>query len=98
MAALPNQQLKLSIVNALGAEAYPIAGFTYLLVYSDLVYLNDAAREQALVEFLRWCLTKGQASAAELHFTPLPEGLRQWALHQIEPIKTSVPAPDPSLR
>lgn len=96
--ALPRQQLKPSIVNAPGANAYPIAGFSYLLVYRDLTYLSDAARERALVAFLRWCLTEGQTSATELQFTPLPDSLRQWAIRQIETIKTSESTADPPLK
>lgn len=75
--------IKPSVVNAPGAGSYPIAAFTYLLVYRDLGYLTaDTAR--ALVAFLRWCLTEGQPQAERLHYVPLPEPLRRHFLAEIE--------------
>ena len=38
--SLPGTDRKPSIVNAGGSESYPIAGFTYVLVYRDLSYLS----------------------------------------------------------
>lgn len=78
--------LKPSLVNAPGDSAYPIAGFTYLLVYEDLAYLEDAAKVQALVRFLEWALTKGQSIAPDLHYTPLPPELCAKTLGRIEQI------------
>lgn len=81
--------LKPSIVNAPGAASYPIAGFTYLLVYEDLRYMDDPKRGRALVQFLTWVLTEGQEMVHELHYTPLPEPLRREALRLIGEITTS---------
>ena len=65
-----------SIVNATGADSYPIATFTYLLVYQELnVYPNGAmtqATAQALVSFLWWAVHDGQTTAARLSYVPLP--------------------------
>jgi phosphate transport system substrate-binding protein len=82
--------LKPSIVNADGKRSYPIAGFTYLLVYSELSYM-DAQKAQALITFLRWVLGQGQVEAPKLHYTPLPESVRLGALADIKRIK--LPAP-----
>jgi len=79
--------LKPSIVNAPGAVSYPICGFTYLLVYRQLDYFDNPLRAQALVDFLRWALTEGQTIAPELHYTPLPEELRQATLGLVETIE-----------
>ena len=76
--------LKPSIVNAPGAASYPICGFTYLLVYQDLSYLDDPRQAQALVTFLKWALNEGQTVAPELHYTPLPEALRKRTLALVE--------------
>lgn len=61
--------LRVSIVNAPGADSYPIAGFTYLLVYRDQ---PDQAKGRALAEFLWWAIHDGQAYASDLHYAPLP--------------------------
>ncbi len=65
-----------SIVNAAGADSYPIATFTYLLVYKELnVYpggVMTQARAQALVSFLWWAVHDGQATAGTLQYVPLP--------------------------
>ncbi len=78
--------LKKSIVNAPGKESYPIAGFTYLLVYRDLSDM-DSAKVHALFKFLDWILSKGQQEAPKLHYTPIPEELRKNVLADIQQMK-----------
>ena len=68
--------LRGSIVDAPGAQSYPVAGFTYLLMYQDQV---DPARGRALADFVSWCLHEGQPYAAELDYAPLPAGVVQAA-------------------
>lgn len=63
---------RVSIVNAPGATAYSIASFTWILVYQRQ---TDAAKGKKLVDFLRWALTEGEASAAALDYAPLPSSL-----------------------
>jgi phosphate transport system substrate-binding protein len=58
-----------SIVNAPGEGAYPIAAYTYILVYEEL---KDPQKGQALAEFLWWAVHDGQKYAEELHYAPLP--------------------------
>ena len=60
----------MSIVNAPGAQAYPVTSFTWLLVYQDQ---TDPIKGKKLVDFMRWALTSGQASAAALDYAPLPK-------------------------
>jgi phosphate transport system substrate-binding protein len=59
-----------SIVNAPGKAAYPISTFTWLLIPAQI---QDAAKKKALVGFLNWMLTKGQASCSALDYVPLPK-------------------------
>ncbi len=69
-AKLPeNTDYRISIVNAPGADAYPIASFTYLLVYR---HQPDPVKGKKLVDFLRWYLREGEQSAAALDYAPLP--------------------------
>jgi len=59
-----------SITNAPGAQAYPIASFTWLLVRPDM---KDAAKAKALKGFLEWMVTpEAQAMAGTLLYAPLP--------------------------
>ena len=57
------------IVNSPGENAYPIAGFTYLLVYDKQ---EDAEKGRALVSMLEWAMEKGQEYAPSLLYAPLP--------------------------
>jgi phosphate transport system substrate-binding protein len=70
-ANLNGSQLTANIWNADGDGAYPIASFTYLIVYKDLGYLKDPAKAKALVEFLTWATTDGQFRAASLDYAPV---------------------------
>lgn len=66
------EDVRVSIVNSSTPEAYPIAGFTYLLVYQEQ---PDLTKGKALAEFLRWAMTEGQPYAAPLGYAPLPQGV-----------------------
>ncbi|MHB9025026.1 MAG: phosphate ABC transporter substrate-binding protein PstS [Armatimonadota bacterium] len=63
------KDVRVSIVNAPGKDAYPISGFTYILLYKEQ---PDAAKGSALVQFLRWAIRDGQQYAAPLVYAPLP--------------------------
>jgi phosphate transport system substrate-binding protein len=60
---------KVSVTNASGKDAWPIASFTYLLVHKDA---KDKAKGEAMVKFLWWAIHEGQATAAPLEYAPLP--------------------------
>jgi len=63
---------RVSIVNAPGAQSYPIAAFTYLLLYERQA---DTTKARKLTDFLRWALTSGQSRAAALDYAPLPKSV-----------------------
>lgn len=62
---------KIMITNAPGADAYPIAGFTWLLLRTEY----GAEQGKTLVELLDWIYSDGQKMAQELHYAPLPDPL-----------------------
>lgn len=63
-----------SLINSRVAHAYPICGFTYLIVYRDQFYRDYSdERARALVGFLRWCIHEGQQYAEQLFYAPLPQ-------------------------
>ncbi|HEY0763162.1 MAG TPA: phosphate ABC transporter substrate-binding protein PstS [Pyrinomonadaceae bacterium] len=61
--------LRVSITNATGPQAYPISSYTYILVYKNQ---KDAAKGKALVDFLWWGIHDGERFAKELQYAPLP--------------------------
>jgi phosphate transport system substrate-binding protein len=68
--ALPaNTDYRISIVDAPGADSYPISSFTWILVYQ---HQRDAVKGKKLVDFLNWALTDGEKEAATLDYAPLP--------------------------
>jgi len=60
---------RVSLTNPPGDEAYPIASFTWLLVYRDQ---PDELKGRAVVKFLWWMSHEGQRYADDLLYAPLP--------------------------
>ena len=67
-----NTDYRVSIVNAPGQGVYPIASFTWLLVYRNMA---DATKAKQLSEFLKWAMHDGQQQAAALDYAPLPANM-----------------------
>jgi len=63
------EDFRVSITDPAGADAYPIASFTWLLVPARI---KDAAKGAAIKKFLAWMLADGQQLAAPLNYAPLP--------------------------
>jgi phosphate transport system substrate-binding protein len=70
------QDPRLPIVNppATAADAYPIAGLTFLIVPKDG---TDVEKRQALKDFIKYVVTDGQSVASSLNYAPLPDGVKQ---------------------
>ncbi len=60
---------RVSLTNPPGDEAYPIASFTWLLVYRDQ---PNEVKGRAIVKFLWWMSHEGQKYASDLLYAPLP--------------------------
>jgi phosphate transport system substrate-binding protein len=65
---------RVSITNQPGKDAYPIASFTYILVYRDQA---DPVKGRELLHFLWWAIHDGEKSAAVLDYAPLPKPVVQ---------------------
>jgi phosphate transport system substrate-binding protein len=63
---------QISLVNAPGSGAYPIASFTWLVVPT---HIAEDARRSAMTSFLKWMLGPGQTQAAALGYLALPKEL-----------------------
>jgi phosphate transport system substrate-binding protein len=64
--------LGVSITNAPGLRAYPIASFSWFVVPARI---EDAAKKKVILEFLKWMLGPGQKQAAVLGYMSLPSEL-----------------------
>ena len=74
---------RVSITNAPGKDAYPIASFTWLLVPADW---KDKGKQKILVDFLTWMLDQGQTMTAQLDYAPLPDELKKKEREAIQSI------------
>ena len=79
-----NTDYRLSIVNADGANAYPISSFTWILVYAAQA---DAEKGRKLRDFLKWALTEGEKQASALDYAPLPESMATRLTARLDSIK-----------
>src|SRR6266571_5350812 len=68
-ASMTPDDLRVSITNANGVDAYPISSFTYILAYKDQ---QDPTKSKALVDFLWWGIHDGESFAKDLLYAPLP--------------------------
>jgi phosphate transport system substrate-binding protein len=75
---------RVSITNAPGKEAYPIASFTYLLVPT---HWKDAGKGKITVDFLNWMLKDGQGMVENLNYAKLPKNLVEMEQATIQKIQ-----------
>jgi phosphate ABC transporter phosphate-binding protein len=85
-AASSPDDLRISIVNASGKNAYPIAAFTYLLVPAAF---KDATEGSAMKQFLAWMLDTGQKQCGALGYAALPAPIDALAKKAAERIQTA---------
>ena len=74
---------RVSITNAPGAGAYPIASFTWVLLPEG----GDPSRKAALNELVQWILTSGQKQCSELGYAPLPREVVNRELEALHALK-----------
>jgi phosphate transport system substrate-binding protein len=70
---------RVSLLNTPGSQAYPIVGFTYLLVYKELSVIPGMDQNKAtqLVQYLWYVVHDGQQLAPALEYAPLPTNVVQ---------------------
>jgi phosphate transport system substrate-binding protein len=64
--------LALLVPDSANPKAYPISGLTWLLLYPQS---KDAAKQTALKAVVEWALTTGKATATELGYVPIEDGV-----------------------
>ena len=66
--------LRFSITDQAGPQAYPIAGSTWVLLYKNQ---SDVEQGKLVVAFVQWAITDGQRYANELDYAVLAKNLVQ---------------------
>jgi phosphate transport system substrate-binding protein len=75
---------RVSITNAAGPGAYPIASFTWLLIPQKIA---DPTKKTAIKNLLKWVLTSGQKMTPALSYAPLPKAVVDQELKAIDLIQ-----------
>ena len=69
---------KVTIVNAPGSDSYPIASFTYLLVYENLEKaVSSKALADTTIHMIHWMITDGQEFSPSLLYVPIPDSVAE---------------------
>jgi phosphate ABC transporter phosphate-binding protein len=68
-----------NLLNATGTSSYPIASFTYFLVYKELNVIQGMTldKARAIVDFLWFVVHDGQSMAPSLYYAKLPSSVVQ---------------------
>jgi phosphate transport system substrate-binding protein len=67
-----DDHMRAFITDPQGADAYPIATFTWMVFYETG---QDAEKVEAIKQMVEYGLTDGQAAAEELGYIPMPEAV-----------------------
>ena len=78
------KDVRVSITDPPGKDAYPICSFTYLLIPD---HIANAAKRDVIKAFLHWMLTDGQGMVESLDYGQLPESVKQINAEHISLIK-----------
>jgi phosphate transport system substrate-binding protein len=63
---------KVLLTNTDAPGGYPIAGFSWVLLYQEQAYNNRTqAQAMQLIQLLNWMIHEGQQYSADLHYAPL---------------------------
>ena len=79
---------KIMLTNSSDANAYPISGFTWLILYKEQNY-NGRTKRQAFetVKFIKWIINKDAQNLAQLvNYAPLPKKAIEKALQNLKSI------------
>jgi phosphate transport system substrate-binding protein len=85
VANLPDD-MEVLITDSPNPSAYPISGFTWLLVYENQ---TDPAKADAVAQLAAWMLTDGQKYATPLEYAPLKGAAAKKAMALVKKIKVN---------
>ncbi len=75
---------RVSLVDSSNAQAYPIAGFTWLLIYRKM---DNAEKGKAIIDFIKWAVHDGQKYTTDLLYAPLPQTVVEMIDKKLQEIK-----------
>jgi phosphate transport system substrate-binding protein len=75
------EDFQTSITNAAGADAYPVASFSWFVVPARV---DDPEKKKALKEFLQWMLGPGQNQAAALGYVSISSDVLLREQHMLD--------------
>jgi phosphate transport system substrate-binding protein len=73
-----------SITNASCDACYPIAGFSWAILYTNY---TDSAKGKSIAYLFKWLVTDGQADGKDLQYATLPSAVQQLALTNLKLVK-----------
>lgn len=76
-----DSDFRVSLVNAQGPDSYPIASFTWFLIYESSLKEESGKK---ISQFVKWMFTEGKESAEALDYAPLPENIVESINNRIE--------------
>jgi phosphate transport system substrate-binding protein len=84
-----SDKLTATIVDGKSEGAYPIAGYTYLILHTTS--MTDCVKAQKILEFFKWALTDPTAvsRASALGYSPLPDSVRTTVLAKMGEVTCS---------
>jgi phosphate transport system substrate-binding protein len=85
VSSLPDN-MEIVITDSSNPNAYPITGFTWLLVYENQ---TDPAKGDAVAQLASWMITDGQKFAAPLDYAPLKGVAQKKAMALVKKIKVN---------
>lgn len=85
IANLPDD-MEIVITDSANPAAYPISGFTWLLIYANQ---TDPARADAVAQLASWMITDGQKFATPLDYAPLKGIAQNKAMALVKKIKAN---------
>jgi phosphate transport system substrate-binding protein len=78
--------LRVRIAGCTGQNAYPISGFSWVVLHQNQ---KDMARGQAIVNLLWWLTHDGQQYSKDLFYAPLPQQVVSRDEQQLSSIKVN---------
>lgn len=72
---------RVSLLNARGSQAYPLASFTWLLLRPSQL---SPAKRRAVADFLHWAFELGAPNASAMGYVPLPTAVAEQVLDRVD--------------
>jgi phosphate transport system substrate-binding protein len=73
-----------SITDEPGADTYPIAAFSWIIIHTSY---SDANKGKAVVYLFKWLVTDGQSIGTSLQYAPLPTAVQTLAQANLKLVK-----------